>query len=141
MLWMGNQGTQIWRTTYMRSADREHIRPKMDVVMQAVARAYGFQPSDFKQRERQNTLVHARHVSMLLCRILTMRGYPAIANQHYRLDHTTSLHACKKLAWLVPLLEATHTPADPPEAWAATAARLHPLPTLASAYVRRVEGE
>ncbi len=114
-------------------------RPMTEII-KAVAKAYGFTFADILHPRRDKELVHARHVSMLLCKILTKLGDRRIAWAHGRTDHSTVLHVRRKLACLGQQLQASHVPADPPDAWAATAARLSPLPELSRDYVRRLEG-
>ncbi len=110
-------------------------------IIKAVAKAYGFTFADILHPRRDKELVHARHVSMLLCKIMTKLGDRRIAWAHRRTDHSTVLHARRKLAELGQQLQAIHVPDDPPGEWAATAARLSPLPELSDDYVRRLEGE
>ncbi len=113
----------------------------MKEIIAATARAYSFSYADILHPRRDKELVHARHVSMLLCKILTKLGDRRIAWAHGRTDHSTVLHARRKLAWLGQQLEAIHVLDDPPSAWAATAARLWPLPELSRDYERRLGGE
>ncbi len=116
-------------------------RPITGEIIKAVARAYGFTSADIRHPRRDKELCHARHVSMLLCKILTKLGDRRIAWAHGRTDHSTVLHARRKLAELGKQLQAIHVPDDPPNSWAASAARLSPLPELSRDYVRRLEGE
>ncbi len=95
-------------------------------IIAVTARAYSFSYADILHPRRDKELVHARHVSMLLCKILTKLGDRRIAWAHGRTDHSTVLHVRRKLARLGQQLEAAHVPDDPPDAWAATAARLCP---------------
>ncbi len=117
-----------------------HPRPITGEIIKAVASVYGFTFADILHPRRDKELVHARHVSMLLCKILTKLGDRRIAWAHGRKDHSTVLHVRRKLAWLGQRLEAIHTSDDPPNSWAATARRLSPLPELSRDYVRRLEG-
>lgn len=119
--------------------DEVHPRPTVQEIIRAAARAYGFRSTDLKAARRDGAACHARHVSMLLSKILTLRSFPHIGRTHGGRDHTTALYACSKLAWLAPQLEAIHTLADPVDAWAATAARLHPLSAMGCYYRKREE--
>ncbi len=139
-----------------------HPRPTTGEIIKAVAKAYGFAYGDLVHPRRDKELVHVRHVSMLLCKILTKLGDRRIAWAHGRTDHSTVLHVRKKLTCpgatttercltcpsktpvcpgqVAVKLQAIHVPDDPPQAWAATAARIYPLPELSDDYVRRLEG-
>jgi hypothetical protein len=146
ILWMGPPATAIW--VEMMTGCRPAVKspeikpyPLMADVIRAVARAYGFRSTDLKAARRDAWACQARHVSMLLCKLVTISSYPKIAKAHGKRDHTTVMYAIDKLAWLAPQLLALHTLADPPSAWAASAARLHPLPAMARTYIRRQEME
>ncbi len=135
-------GIGEWANEYMQPKD-DNIEPHWPVedIIRETARAYGFRVTDLKAARRDIEASHARHVAMLLCKILTQRSLPFIGKMLGGRDHTTILHGVRKLAWLAPQLQAIHTLADPPSAWAATAARLHPLPELTRTYERRLEGK
>lgn len=119
----------------------EAPRPLAADIIRATARAYGFRSTDLKAARRDIFACQARHVAMLLCKMLTLRSLVHIGNSLGGRDHTTVLYGVQKLAWLGAKLELLHTLADPPSEWAASAARLHPLPTMARAYVRREKME
>lgn len=114
-------------------------RPLLAEVIRAVAKAYGFTSNDLKAARRDAGATQARQVSYLLCKMLTLRGLPPIGDAHGGRDHTTILHGVRKAeaievdgrdgepSTLRVELEALHTMADPVSAWAASAARLHPL--------------
>jgi hypothetical protein len=144
--WLGRSSLEIAREMILasrvsQSVDETCPRPLVEHVLKATARAYGFRSTDLKAARRDVPATHARHVSMLLSKILTLRSYPWIGRTHGNRDHTTAMHACNKLVWLGHELEAILTLSDPVSLWADTAARLHPLPTMARTYVRRPERE
>jgi len=142
--WLGRTSEQI--LDEMRSCQRLQIsqevgRNLVESVIRATAHAYGFRSSELKAVSREVPVCHARHVSMLLCRILTGRSSPFIGQMHGGRDHSTVIHGLHKLAWLGEQLHQLHTLADPPKEWAATAARLHPLPRLSRDYARRLPND
>lgn len=144
--WLGRSSLEIAREMVLasrisQSTDETCGRPLIEDIIRATARAYGFRSTDLKAARRDIHACHARHVSMVLSKLLTLRSYPWIGRMHGNRDHTTVLHACNKLAWLGSELEALLTLSDPVSLWAATAARLHPLPTMARTYVRRPDRE
>jgi hypothetical protein len=129
--WMGRTSEQI--STEMEMAKRlsepiKQVHPSTGDVIRAVACAYGISAQTIKSAQRRMDIVHARHVSMLLCKIIFDHSYPRIARDHGKMDHSTVLHACRKLAWLIPKIKAMHTDNDPISAWAVTMAQLHPFP-------------
>jgi hypothetical protein len=144
--WLGRSTLDISREMALASRVSQSIdetcpRPLVEQVIKATARAYGFRSTDLKAARRDVPACHARHVSMLLSKLLTLRSYPWIGRMHGNRDHTTVMHAYQKLAWLSFELEALLTLSDPVSLWADTAARLHPIPTMARTYVRRPERE
>jgi hypothetical protein len=144
VLWLGRSSAEIWaqmleaQRLAPQNIDEVHPRPFTDDIIRAVARAYGFGSTDLKAARRDTLVCQARHVSMLICKLLTLRSYPKIGRAHGGRDHTTVLYAVEKLRWLGLKLQTIHTLADPPSAWAASAARLHPLPAMARTYIRRL---
>jgi hypothetical protein len=129
--WLGRTSAQIQAEMDLAeklSEPIKQVRPSVADLIRAVACAYGVSAQTIKSGRRTMDVVHTRHVSMLLCKIIFDHSYPRIARDHGRLDHSTALHGCRKLAWLAEKLRALHTDADPISAWAVTAARLHPIP-------------
>lgn len=67
-------------------------------VIQAAALHYEIPPSDIISCRRLERIVLARHVVMYLAKTLTTRSLPDIAHWIGNKDHTTVLHAVKKIA-------------------------------------------
>jgi hypothetical protein len=63
---------------------------------------------------------------MLLAKLLTCQSFPCIGRYFGDRDHTTVMHAFKKLEWLGNALRDVLLDNDPVEAWAARAAELYP---------------
>jgi len=81
---------------------REHAAGHgIDLIQQACARHFGVSRTEMRSPRRSATTVRTRHVAMYLARELTEHSLPAIARRFGGRDHTTALHACRKVARLV----------------------------------------
>ncbi|MEV3938171.1 chromosomal replication initiator protein DnaA [Glycomyces sp. NPDC049804] len=69
----------------------------VEQVMQATADYFGVQAADLKGNSRSRALVNARQVAMYLCRELTDLSLPRIGQAFGGRDHTTVMHANKKI--------------------------------------------
>ncbi|WP_269799148.1 chromosomal replication initiator protein DnaA [Glycomyces xiaoerkulensis] len=69
----------------------------VDQIMQSTADYFGVQVSDLKGNSRSRVLVNARQVAMYLCRELTDLSLPRIGQAFGGRDHTTVMHANKKI--------------------------------------------
>ncbi|GAB3220992.1 chromosomal replication initiator protein DnaA [Glycomyces halotolerans] len=69
----------------------------VDQIMQATADYFGVQAADLKGNSRSRVLVNARQVAMYLCRELTDLSLPRIGQAFGGRDHTTVMHANKKI--------------------------------------------
>ena len=67
------------------------------LIMDAVARRFGFSIEELTGKSRRRPLVTARQVAMYLFRNLTDLSYPAIAREFGGRDHTTVIHAFEKV--------------------------------------------
>ncbi len=72
-----------------------------DVVLRAVAERFGVDVENLKSLSRQARVVMARQVAMYLMRHLTDTSLPAIGKALGGKDHSTVLHAVKKIGKLV----------------------------------------
>jgi hypothetical protein len=71
-------------------------------IQAACARAWpGVTVIDILSSRRTADVVRPRQVSMYLCKILTVRSLPYIGRYHGHRDHTTVLHAFRKIDALV----------------------------------------
>ena len=66
-------------------------------IQKKVAVYYGLKTSDLKSAKRHKALVLARQVAMYLTRTLTSHSYPDIGQQFGGKDHSTIIHAIKKI--------------------------------------------
>jgi chromosomal replication initiator protein len=69
----------------------------IDEIQQHTSTVLGLPRSDLVSPRRNRRLVYARQVAMYLCRELTDYSLPAIAQQFGGRDHTTVLHAHRKI--------------------------------------------
>jgi chromosomal replication initiator protein len=73
----------------------EHPDPRQ--VQEAVATRLGLSVDDILSPSRTAPVAHARQLAMYLTRELTDLSLPAIAEAFYRRDHTTVIHAIRKV--------------------------------------------
>ena len=66
-------------------------------VQNAVATRFGVRVADIKSKKRTKALVFPRQLAMYLSRDLTELSYPEIGRHFGGKDHTTIIHACKKI--------------------------------------------
>lgn len=65
-------------------------------IQRTVARHYNLKPAELLSKNRKAHIVRARQVAMALTRELTRHSLPEIGEAFSR-DHSTILHACKKI--------------------------------------------
>jgi chromosomal replication initiator protein len=70
-------------------------------IMAQTATYYGLSIEDLCGSSRSRTLVTARQIAMYLCRELTNLSLPKIGQAFGGRDHTTVIHACKKIGSLM----------------------------------------
>ncbi|MDP3988065.1 MAG: helix-turn-helix domain-containing protein [Candidatus Levybacteria bacterium] len=70
-------------------------------IADAVAYFYGFNVIDLKQRSRKKDVVLARQIAMYLSREYAQKSYPVIGSYFGSRDHTTAIHAHKKIQYLL----------------------------------------
>ena len=80
-----------------RSGDAPERPASIDEIQQRTSTVLGLPRSDLVSPRRNRRLVYARQVAMYLCRELTDHSLPAIAQQFGGRDHTTVLHAHRKI--------------------------------------------
>jgi hypothetical protein len=78
----------------MRPRVREVSIKEIQVV---VAQHFGVRVKDIIANRRQPDIVRPRHVAMYLARMLTLRSMAEIGNRFGGRDHTTIIHAVKKI--------------------------------------------
>ncbi len=66
-------------------------------IQEVVASYFGVKVSDLKSRSRTSSISHPRQIAMYLCRSMTNHSFPKIGQSFGGKDHTTVLHAYKKM--------------------------------------------
>ncbi len=82
----------------LRANDR---RVTIDEIQKKVAEYYSIRLSDMHSPRRARTVARPRQVAMYLCKQLTSRSLPEIGRKFGGRDHTTVLHAVKKVEELM----------------------------------------
>lgn len=72
----------------------------IDNIQRAVAEYYKIKISDLLSKRRTRTIARPRQVAMSLAKELTSHSLPEIGEAFGGRDHTTVLHACRKIASL-----------------------------------------
>ena len=68
-----------------------------DAVLALVASRCGYTSKDLRGRKRDPKLVRARQIAMYLCRELLGESYPSLGRMFGGKDHSTVIHAVKKI--------------------------------------------
>ena len=88
-------------------AIRDLIRPqepkrvKIEDIQRVVARQYNVSRADLLSSRRTANVVRPRQIAMYLAKTLTLRSLPEIGRRFGGRDHTTVLHAVRKIESLV----------------------------------------
>jgi hypothetical protein len=79
------------------------IAPKLTIrrIQIIVAAHFGMRASDIISERRTQDVVHPRHVAMFLAKVLTQKSLPEIGRRFGGRDHTTALHAVRKIGCLM----------------------------------------
>jgi chromosomal replication initiator protein len=72
-------------------------RVSVDSIKGTVSKYYGIKNSDMLSKRRNQAIARPRQVAMYLAKTLTQRSLPDIGNQFGGRDHTTVLHAVRKV--------------------------------------------
>ncbi len=66
-------------------------------IKKKVCKYFNIKIADIESSKRVRTLAYPRQIAMYLCRELTSKSLPEIGENFGGRDHTTVLHACKKI--------------------------------------------
>jgi chromosomal replication initiator protein len=80
---------------------QEPKRVKIEDIQRTVARQYNVSRSDLLSSRRTANVVRPRQIAMYLAKTLTLRSLPEIGRRFGGRDHTTVLHAVRKIEGLV----------------------------------------
>lgn len=80
---------------------REPRRIRIEDIQRVVARHYNVSKADLLSSRRTRTIVRPRQIAMYLAKILTPRSLPEIGRRFGGRDHTTVLHAVRKIEGMI----------------------------------------
>ena len=81
--------------------NREPKRIKIEDIQKLVASRYNVSRSDILSERRTAAVVKPRQIAMYLSKVLTLRSLPEIGRRFGGRDHTTVLHAVRKIDKLI----------------------------------------
>ncbi len=73
----------------------------VEVIQRVTAQHYGLRVTDLKGAKRHRSVVVPRMVAVWLTRKHTQGSFPEIGRAFGGRDHSTAIHACQKVDWLV----------------------------------------
>ena len=85
---------QAFLRPHLRTGER---RITVDDIQKAVSEYYGMKQADLLSDRRNRAIARPRQVAMWLCKQLTTRSLPDIGRRFGGRDHTTVLHAVRKV--------------------------------------------
>lgn len=68
-----------------------------EYIQEVVAKYFNINPKDLKSSKRSNDLAYPRQIAMFLCRDLAQMQLTKIGDCFGKRDHTTVMHACRKI--------------------------------------------
>jgi chromosomal replication initiator protein len=80
--------------------DKEHLC-SIESIQKTVADFYKLTISDLKSPRRLKTLAYPRQIAMYLCKKHVRSSFPEIGGKFGGKDHTTVMHACRKIERLL----------------------------------------
>jgi chromosomal replication initiator protein len=80
---------------------REPRRIRIEDIQKIVARHYNVSKHDLLSARRTRTIVRPRQIAMYLAKVLTPRSLPEIGRRFGGRDHTTVLHAVRKIEGMI----------------------------------------
>ncbi len=81
--------------------DGQRRKPSIALIRHRTARFYQISVDEINSARRQIHIVRPRQVAMFLSKELTLRSFPEIGRAFGNRDHTTVLHACRKISDLI----------------------------------------
>jgi chromosomal replication initiator protein len=86
--------------------NREPKRVKIEDIQKLVANRYNVSRADILSERRTAAVVRPRQIAMYLSKSLTLRSLPEIGRRFGGRDHTTVLHAVRKIEQAIPADQA-----------------------------------
>ena len=68
-----------------------------DYIQEIVAKYFNIDKKDLVSTKKSNDVVYPRQIAMFLCRNIGQMSFPKIAEEFNKKDHTTIMHAYKKI--------------------------------------------
>lgn len=68
-----------------------------EYIQEVVAKYFNLNPKDLKSSKRSNDLAYPRQIAMYLCRDIAQMQLAKIGESFGKRDHTTVMHACRKI--------------------------------------------
>ena len=87
----------VYSFAYSHNQDLEPRRIKIEDILRIISRHYGVSKSDLLSQRRHRSVVWPRQIGMYLAKHLTARSLPEIGRRFGGRDHTTVLHAIRKI--------------------------------------------
>ncbi|MEM9725014.1 MAG: chromosomal replication initiator protein DnaA [Pseudomonadota bacterium] len=76
---------------------RTDKKTSIEEIQRVVAEHYNIRLADMHSPRRSRSVARPRQIAMYLCKVLTQKSYPEIGGKFGGRDHTTVLHAVKKV--------------------------------------------
>lgn len=73
----------------------------IEQIIKEVTRYFNLEPDELKSKQKTKDLANCRQIAMYLCRDLTENSLPKIGEEFGGRDHTTVIHALKKINNLI----------------------------------------
>jgi len=83
--------------TVIRRIAGEPRTPTLDEIKRTCMDVYRISKADIESASKVRTICHPRQVAMYLSRVMTEKSFPQIATAYKKKDHTTVLHAYRKI--------------------------------------------
>lgn len=68
-----------------------------EYIQEVVSKYFNISPKDLKSSKRSNDLAYPRQIAMYLCRDIAQMQLAKIGDSFGKRDHTTVMHACRKI--------------------------------------------
>lgn len=90
-----------WSTQFPEILQPNPRKPRIENIQRAVCMHFNVTRVDMLSARRTANVVRPRQVAMYLCKQITLKSLPEIGRNFGGRDHTTVLHAVRKIAGLI----------------------------------------